>query len=98
MKQWPFGATADDFRWCVGIEDTFVPQTRRGMRALDEYALMNHYEQWRDDLALARATGARMIRWGIPWYRVEPERGRFDWSWLDQVLPYMTQELGFEPI
>ena len=94
----PFGATAADFRWCTGIEDTFVIHTRPGLRPLDEYELMGHYDRWREDLALARATGARMIRWGIPWYRVEPEPGRFDWSWTDQVLPYIVEELGLELI
>lgn len=98
MRDLPFGVSAADFRWATGIEDTFVPQTRPGLRALDEYELMGHYERWREDLALARDTGARMIRWGIPWYRVEPERGQFDWSWTDQVLPYMVQQLGLEPI
>ncbi|MDQ5853757.1 MAG: family 1 glycosylhydrolase [Chloroflexota bacterium] len=98
MAQLPFGAAAADFRWCTGIEDTFVPQTRPGMRALDEYELMGHYERWREDLRLARDTGARMIRWGIPWYRVQPEPGRFDWSWVDQVLPYIVEELGLELI
>jgi len=98
MQDLPFGATAADFRWCTGIEDTFVPQTKRGMRALDEYELVGHYEQWRDDLRLAKACGAQMIRWGIPWYRVEPRRGHFDWSWTDQVIPYMVDELGLEPI
>src|SRR4029078_12642135 len=36
--------------------------------------------------------------WGVPWYRVEPERGAFDWSWTDQVLPYLVEELGIIPI
>ena len=98
MLDLPFGVSAADFRWATGIEDTFVPQTRPGLRPLDEYELMGHYERWREDLALARDAGARMIRWGIPWYRVEPEPGRFDWSWTDQVLPYMVEELGCEPI
>ncbi|CAA9271871.1 MAG: GH1 [uncultured Chloroflexia bacterium] len=98
MPELPFGATAADFGWCTGIEDTFVPQTRNSMRPLDEYELMGHYERWREDLQLARDAGARMIRWGIPWYRVEPEQGHFDWSWVDQVLPYMIHELGLTPI
>lgn len=94
----PFGRTAADFAWAVGIEDTFVPQARSGMRPLDEYELMGHYDSWRDDLRLAKATGVRMIRWGIPWYRVEPAEGQFDWSWTDQVIPYIVDELGLEPI
>jgi beta-glucosidase len=98
MQSIPFGMSAADFRWCTGIEDTFVPQTRAGLRALDEYELMGHYQQWHTDLALAKTTGAQMIRWGIPWYRVEPQPGQFDWSWTDRVIPYIVDELGLEPI
>jgi beta-glucosidase/6-phospho-beta-glucosidase/beta-galactosidase len=86
------------FLWASGIEDTFVPQTRPGHRALDEYELMGHYEHWREDLALARELGVQAIRWGVPWYRVEPEQGRFEWGWIDEVLPYIVEELGITPI
>lgn len=92
------GPRPEDFLWASGVEDTFVPQTRPGHRALDEYQLMGHYENWREDLALARDLGVRALRWGIPWYRVEPLPGEFDWSWTDQVIPYMTEELGITPI
>jgi beta-glucosidase/6-phospho-beta-glucosidase/beta-galactosidase len=89
---------AEDFIWATGIEDTFVPQTRPGHRALDEYQLMGHYEHWREDLALGRELGVSAIRWGVPWYRVEPLRGEFDWRWTDEVIPYLVDELGIEPI
>lgn len=92
------GPGAHDFIWAGGIEDTFVPQTRQGHRALDEYELVGHYDHWREDLALARDLGLRALRWGIPWYRVEPAPGRFDWTWTDQVIPYMVGELGITPI
>jgi beta-glucosidase len=92
------GPAAGDFIWATGIEDTFVPQEKPGHRALDEYELMGHYEHWREDLALVRALGLQAVRWGVPWYRVEPAQGRFDWSWTDQVLPYLVQELGVTPI
>ncbi|NJO81915.1 MAG: family 1 glycosylhydrolase [Blastochloris sp.] len=90
--------TPENFFWATGIEDTFVPQARSGMRPLDEYELMGHYEHWRADLDVARDLGARAIRWGIPWYRVEPQPGVFDWSWTDQVIPYIVEELGLELI
>jgi beta-glucosidase len=92
------GPEPADFLWATGIEDTFVPQTRPGHRALDEYQLMGHYEHWREDLALCRETGVQAIRWGIPWYRVEPLPGEFDWSWTDQVIPYLVEELKITPI
>lgn len=92
------GPAPADFIWATGIEDTFVPQARPGTRPLDEYALMGHYEHWREDLALIRDLGVRAVRWGIPWYRVEPGPGQFDWSWIDQVLPYIVEDLGITPI
>jgi beta-glucosidase/6-phospho-beta-glucosidase/beta-galactosidase len=88
----------EDFLWATGIEDTFVPQTRPGHRALDEYQLMGHYEHWREDLALARELGVRAVRWGVPWYRIEPLEGEFDWRWTDAVIPYIVEELGLDPI
>ena len=74
---------ASEFLWAAGIEDTFVPQAKNGQRPLDEYELIGHYEHWRDDLHLAKDLGLNAIRWGVPWYKVEPEKGNFDWSWTD---------------
>lgn len=87
-----------DFIWAGGIEDTFIPQTKTGHRALDEYELMGHYDHWREDLALVRETGLQAVRWGVPWYRVEPQQGEFDWRWTDEVIPYMVEELQITPI
>jgi len=92
-----FGS-AREFLWAAGIEDTFVPQVRNGHRPLDEYELIGHYEHWREDLALASELGLKAMRWGVPWYRVEPERGKFDWAWTDDVVSYMVEELKIQPI
>ncbi|HET9221837.1 MAG TPA: family 1 glycosylhydrolase, partial [Roseiflexaceae bacterium] len=86
------------FIWAGGIENTFIPQERPGLRALDEYELTQHYEQWRGDLERAASLGISMLRWGVPWYRVEPHPGAFDWSWIDQVLDYMVRDLRIQPI
>ena len=88
----------DNFLWAAGIENTFVPQARPGQRPLDEYELMGHYEHWREDLALSRDLGLNAMRWGIPWYKVEPEPNKFDWSWIDQVIPYMVEDLKILPV
>ncbi len=91
--------TPDGFEWAVGIEDTFIPQLGRSTgRLLDEYALTQHYERWREDLDLAASLGVRSMRYGIPWYRVNPAPGRFDWSWTDPVLEHMVERLGIAPI
>lgn len=85
------------FVWATGIEDTFIAQEEPSRRRLDEYELTQHYRFWREDVDLAASIGFRAMRYGIPWYRVEPEPGRFDWSFTDCVLPYLF-ERGIEPI
>lgn len=86
-----------DLRFAVGIEDTFIPQTPFRERVLDEYEMTQHYQFWHADLGLAAEAGASMVRWGIPWYRVNPAPGRWDWSWLDRVAERFA-ELGLTPI
>ena len=98
MKDIVLGKRPEDFIWASGIEDTFVPQEKPGHRALDEYQLMGHYEHWREDLALLGELGVRAVRWGVPWYRVQPLPDEFDWRWTDEVLPYIVEELGITPI
>ena len=87
----------DGLKFAVGIEDTFVPQAAPGRRSLDLYELTGHYENWREDLDLAAAGGAAMIRYGVPWYRVEPASNRWDWSWTDEVFDHMLS-VGLTPI
>jgi beta-glucosidase len=98
MTKEPIKGLAEDFIWAGGIENTFVPQTRPGHRSLDEYELMGHYDSWREDLRVAGELGLNALRWGIPWYKVEPERGKFDWTWVDEVLPFLVGELKISPI
>lgn len=88
----------DAFLWLTGIEDTFVfdPHLVTG-RILDEYELTKHYERWREDLDLMGTLGVPAARYGIPWYRIQPERDRWDWTFADQTLERLL-ELGIHPV
>jgi beta-glucosidase len=88
----------NNFTWATGIEDTFIPQARPGLRALDEYALTQHYQHWQADLDRVIESGVRTLRWGIPWYRVQPTPDRWDWRWCDRVLEDMVAVKGITPI
>jgi beta-glucosidase/6-phospho-beta-glucosidase/beta-galactosidase len=81
----------------LGIEDTFVPQERPGERAVDEYELTEHYAQFDGDFALAAEAGAGFLRWGIPWHRVNPAPGEWDWSWADRAMASFGEH-GIRPV
>ena len=86
------------WKWAVGIEDTFVAQTAGNDRLLDEFDLTQHYLNWENDLDCIRKSGAAMVRYGIPWYRIEPECGKYDWSWTDKVMSYFDTHRELTPI
>lgn len=86
------------FLWATGIEDTFIPHVRPGLRALDEYELTQHYKQWKHDLDRVTETGVQAVRWGIPWYSVQPAPNRWDWAWTDKVLDYLVNVKNITPI
>lgn len=94
MKKW---FEQDRIAMGVGVEDTFVPFAKPGERPIDEYELTEHYERWSDDLGLAVDVGAEFMRWGIPWHRVNPHPGVWDWEWTDRVMERFG-ELGLRPI
>ena len=76
-----------DFLYITGIEDTFVSRTdARSQRSLDEYELTQHYQHMKEDLLLISETGFRHVRYGVPWYLVNPGKGVFDWAWTDRVM------------
>jgi beta-glucosidase len=86
------------FLWATGIEDTFIPHARPGLRALDEYELTQHYKLWKQDFDLVAETGVKAVRWGIPWYRVQPAPDQWDWEWTDTALDYLVNVKGITPI
>lgn len=47
---------------------------------------------WADDFARMKALGISMVRIGeFAWSRMEPDPGRYDWSWLDRVMDLAHQ-------
>lgn len=86
------------FVWATGIEDTFItaPWPKTG-RTLDEYELIGHYERVHDDLGLMRDIGVSAARYGIPWHRIQPSRGVWEWDFVDRAIDRLL-ELQIEPI
>jgi beta-glucosidase len=86
------------FQWLLGIEDTFItaPSAKTG-RALDEYELTQHYDRWREDLALFTQAGVSSVRYGIPWHRINPAPGVWEFRWADEPLERLL-ESGIAPV
>ena len=88
----------DTFVWATGIEDTFItaPWPKTG-RTLDEYELTGHYDRWHSDLGLMREIGVTAARYGIPWHRIQPQPGAWQWDFVDRTLDRLLG-LNIEPI
>jgi beta-glucosidase len=91
-------ANPEEFVWATGIEDTFVsePHPLTG-RSLDEYNLTEHYLRWNEDFALVCQLKVRAVRYGLPWYKISPREGEWDWTFADKTLNRLL-EVGIDPI
>ena len=85
----------DQFLFATGIECSYP--TIEGGKRRDQLEETGHYEHWRQDLQLSADIGARVIRYGPPYYRMHLGPGRYDWSFTDEVLPVLRQ-LGLTPM
>lgn len=91
-------ASLPAFMWSVGEEgsDPIVLRDGRPFRH-DQYAQSGHLDRMEDDLADVAALGVRIVRYGMPWRRTEPEPGVYDWSWWDRAFA-ACERAGVEPI
>ncbi len=83
------------FLFATGIECSYP--TIAGGRRRDQLAESRHYQLWREDLQLCLEVGARIVRYGPPYYQMHRGPGRYDWSFTDEVLPVMRR-MGIVPI
>jgi beta-glucosidase len=98
QSQLPRLADPESFLWATGIEDTFItaPWPKTG-RTLDEYELTDHYERWHTDIGLMHQINVSAARYGIPWHRIQPRRGAWEWDFVDRTVDRLL-ELNIEPI
>src|SRR5215207_4141452 len=82
-----------EFVWGAGIECSFLPHIN-----VDQYEWTQHNRFWREDLKRARnELGITHLRYALPWHKIEPQRGTFDWTIADERIAEM-QKLGLEPL
>ena len=79
-------------RYLSGFESTHIFGTGK-----DVLELTRHTELVEDDLKLVADCGLELIRYSVPWHKVERVPGEYDWTWLDHAMGCM-RELGIAPI
>ena len=89
----PFGhvhasPSAHEFFFSTGIENSYptIATPRNGTKRVDEMEKCDHYNRWREDIALVRDLGLSYLRWGPPYYLAHRSAGQYNWSFSDQVL------------
>ena len=87
---------AGNFMFATGIECSY-PTIEHGRVRRDQLAECGHYERWREDLRLVKALGLKVLRYGLPYYRIHLGPGLYDWSFADEVLHEMRR-LEITPI
>src|SRR5438105_4511805 len=72
----------EQFIWGAGVECSFLPHLK-----VDQFEWTQHERFWREDLKLAREQlGITHLRYALPWHKLEPQQGKFDWSYADERL------------
>lgn len=87
---------ARNFMFATGIECSY-PTIENGKVRRDQLAECGHYERWREDLRLVKELGLRVLRYGLPYYRIHLGPGRYDWNFADLVMAEMKR-LEITPI
>jgi beta-glucosidase/6-phospho-beta-glucosidase/beta-galactosidase len=91
----PTGASGN-FMFATGIECSY-PTIDHGKVRRDQLEECGHYDRWQDDLRLVQQLGLRVLRYGLPSYRMHLGPDRYDWSFADEVMAGMRR-LGIIPI
>lgn len=73
--------------WAFLENSDFQRRRGKGLYRQDEVALIGHDRRLEEDYRLLKAAGFVGVRDAARWYRSHPASGRFDWTWLDRVVP-----------
>ncbi|PZS02523.1 MAG: glycoside hydrolase family 1 [Candidatus Chloroheliales bacterium] len=87
---------SSNFMFATGIECSY-PTVEHGKLRRDELEECGHYEHWREDLRLVKELGLKVLRYGLPYYKIHRGEGRYDWDFADHAMAEIKR-LGITPI
>lgn len=91
----PTGA-AGNFMFATGIECSY-PTIENGKIRRDLLEECEHYARFEEDLHLIKDLGLKVVRYGLPYYKIAAREGRYDWEFADKAMN-LLKELELTPI
>lgn len=88
--------SARNFLFATGIECSY-PTIQNGAIRRDQLEECFHYKYWRHDLELVKDLGLKVLRYGLPYYKIHLAPGKYDWSFADEVMGEINK-MGITPI
>ena len=88
--------TPGNFMFATGIECSY-PTIEKGKVRRDLLEECGHYEHWQQDLQLVKDMGLKVLRYGLPYYKIHKGPGEYDWEFADKAMNEMLR-LGITPI
>ncbi len=89
-------ASPRNFMFATGIECSY-PTINNGRTRRDQLEECGHYEHWKKDLRLVKELGIKVLRYGLPYYKIHVGPDEYDWSFADDVMEEI-QRLEIIPI
>ena len=85
-----------NFMFATGIECSY-PTINQGKTRRDMLAECDHYNRYKEDLGLVKLMGIKVLRYGLPYYKIQLSPDKYDWEFADLALAEI-QRLGITPI
>ena len=85
-----------NFMFATGIECSY-PTIDNGKTRRDLLQECGHYERFEEDLHLIKDLGLKVVRYGLPYYKINFAEGKYDWEFADRAMRKM-KELDLTPI
>ena len=85
-----------NFMFATGIECSY-PKIQNGTIRRDLLEECAHYERFEEDLHLIKDLGLKVVRYGLPYYKINPAPGKYDFEFADKAMR-LIQKLELTPI
>ncbi|HEX8737571.1 MAG TPA: family 1 glycosylhydrolase [Pyrinomonadaceae bacterium] len=85
-----------NFMFATGIECSY-PKIKNGTIRRDLLDECGHYERFEEDLHLIKDLGLKVVRYGLPYYKINHAQGKYDFEFADAAMR-LIQKLELTPI